>query len=227
MAYCWLFHLIGDIHQPLHSTALVNARFPEGDRGGNLIPVVQGKNLHSLWDNLLGRQSRPNDVQREVAQLAGRQNLWEVDTKDVVAGWLRESHQLAKSVVYSPEILAAINASGELQPINLPESYVKAAGETARARVVAAGVRLAVRLVAKPSDRLPPVRADSLAAKPQTTEPSAPNEKTSAPKAQELSYWLNLSGNVRHNSTCRFYHNTKRGRPCGPDEGKACGICGG
>jgi hypothetical protein len=23
LAYCWLFHLVGDLHQPLHSTALV------------------------------------------------------------------------------------------------------------------------------------------------------------------------------------------------------------
>jgi len=30
----WLFHLIGDIHQPLHSTALFSTKlFPEGDRG--------------------------------------------------------------------------------------------------------------------------------------------------------------------------------------------------
>jgi hypothetical protein len=32
LAYCWLFHLVGDIHQPMHSTALFCERFPEGDR---------------------------------------------------------------------------------------------------------------------------------------------------------------------------------------------------
>ncbi len=34
IAYCWLFHLVGDMHQPLHSTALVCDRFPNGDKGG-------------------------------------------------------------------------------------------------------------------------------------------------------------------------------------------------
>ena len=40
-------------------------------------------------------------------------------------------------------------------------------------------------------------------------------------------HWLNTSSNVRHNSTCKYFKMTKRGRLCGPDEGKACGICGG
>src|SRR5262249_2570265 len=32
----WLFHLVGDIHQPLHCTAAYSEHFPDGDRGGNL-----------------------------------------------------------------------------------------------------------------------------------------------------------------------------------------------
>ena len=31
----WMLHLVGDIHQPLHSSARVTASEPEGDRGGN------------------------------------------------------------------------------------------------------------------------------------------------------------------------------------------------
>ena len=42
-----------------------------------------------------------------------------------------------------------------------------------------------------------------------------------------LEYWLNTSSNSRHNSTCKNFKNTKRGRPCKFIEGKACGICGG
>lgn len=38
---------------------------------------------------------------------------------------------------------------------------------------------------------------------------------------------FNLNGNVRHNSTCRWFENTKRRRHCTADEGKPCGICGG
>ena len=46
-------------------------------------------------------------------------------------------------------------------------------------------------------------------------------------QAPEAGYWLNLSSGVRHNSSCKNYRNTKRGRPCGPNEGKPCGLCKG
>ena len=31
----WLMHLVGDIHQPLHCTAVFREQFPNGDKGGN------------------------------------------------------------------------------------------------------------------------------------------------------------------------------------------------
>lgn len=40
-------------------------------------------------------------------------------------------------------------------------------------------------------------------------------------------YWLNTSSGTRHNRGCRYYFNTKRGRACGPNDGRACGKCGG
>ena len=40
-------------------------------------------------------------------------------------------------------------------------------------------------------------------------------------------YWLNTSSKTRHNSTCDNFMKTKSGRMCGPNEGKACGKCGG
>lgn len=45
--------------------------------------------------------------------------------------------------------------------------------------------------------------------------------------AVSLGYWLNTSSGSRHNSSCRYYKNTKQGRVCKPSDGKACGICGG
>lgn len=41
-----------------------------------------------------------------------------------------------------------------------------------------------------------------------------------------LSHWITLSSAKRHNSRCRYYHNS-RGRMCRPDEGVACRLCGG
>lgn len=35
IALAWLFHLVGDIHQPLHTVQLFSADYPQGDRGGN------------------------------------------------------------------------------------------------------------------------------------------------------------------------------------------------
>lgn len=40
-------------------------------------------------------------------------------------------------------------------------------------------------------------------------------------------HWLNTNSKVRHNQSCEHFKNSKKGRMCRPDEGKACGICGG
>ena len=56
-----------------------------------------------------------------------------------------------------------------------------------------------------------------------------PGLKDAVPKEDkgDCNYWLNISSNVRHNSGCRYFKNTKNGRCCGPNEGRACGTCGG
>jgi hypothetical protein len=115
LAYCWLLHLVGDLHQPMHSTALFSERFPTGDRGGNSIPLVQGDNLHAQWDNLLGRSHKPNDVKRAVAKLGSDRSLRQVAVDDKIEDWIAESHELAKSFAYSPEIIEAVQADGEQQ----------------------------------------------------------------------------------------------------------------
>lgn len=52
-------------------------------------------------------------------------------------------------------------------------------------------------------------------------------EKTRGNSSESGSHWLNISTGVRHNSSCRYFMNTRRGRLCRPDEGKPCGECGG
>ena len=51
-----LIHILGDIHQPLHTAAQFNAEFPEGDLGGNKVKINYPKsaisNLHSYWDTM-------------------------------------------------------------------------------------------------------------------------------------------------------------------------------
>ncbi|MCI0351205.1 MAG: hypothetical protein L0Z53_17415 [Acidobacteriales bacterium] len=94
-------------------TALVSVnQFPDGDRGGNEIPLARGRNLHSLWDNLLGRQHYLRDVARTVAELSDREkygDVWGTAAKETdVRKWVDESHELAESVVYSDAILNAV-----------------------------------------------------------------------------------------------------------------------
>ena len=55
-----ILHYVGDIHQPLHATSRVNHEYPQGDRGGNSVPLpsVDGaKNLHSVWDSVVYSQT--------------------------------------------------------------------------------------------------------------------------------------------------------------------------
>lgn len=58
-------------------------------------------------------------------------------------------------------------------------------------------------------------------------QPRAPSQNNKPPEEMVTGYWLNLSSGVRHNSKCENYRNTKRGRQCGPNEGRPCGICKG
>lgn len=50
---------------------------------------------------------------------------------------------------------------------------------------------------------------------------------TFSPAVQDASqgYWLSSTGK-RHNKSCRYY-GTGRGRPCAPNEGVPCKLCGG
>src|SRR6185295_3376646 len=140
--------------QPLHSTALFSVdHSPQGDKGGNEIPLKRGKNLHSLWDGLLGTQYYMRNVDKAANELSNRDrfgDVWDSAAKETdPRKWADESHALCGSVVYSDAILNAVRAApagDKIEPIELPAEYYKAAGEQARRRVVAAGVRLGVML---------------------------------------------------------------------------------
>jgi hypothetical protein len=150
IAYCWVLHLVGDIHQPLHSTALFSAdRFRKGDEGGNQIPLTKGKNLHSVWDGLLGKQYYMRNVAKTVAELSDKSrygDVWDTAANETdPRHWADESHALCESVVYDPAILEAIRntpAGEKIAAINLPVDYYRAAGDVARKRTLAAGIRL-------------------------------------------------------------------------------------
>ncbi len=151
VAYCWLFHLVGDMHQPLHAVALVCDRFPTGDKGGSILMVADEKEtLHAIWDCLLGDEHKRNDVLRVYHWLKADPSLWNANTTGTVEDWIAESRELARTSTYSPEILEALQRPGEIPPVRLSENYLNEAGSIARTRIVAAGLRLAVLLEAEP-----------------------------------------------------------------------------
>ncbi|HEY4261326.1 MAG TPA: S1/P1 nuclease, partial [Schlesneria sp.] len=118
LAICWLIHLVGDAHQPCHAGSLYYAKvFPEGDRGANSIPTKQFKNLHALWDGLLGPFFDAGDVQRrERSIIADRANWQEAQSAAKSSNgldplrWLSESAELGRSHVYTKEIMTPVEA---------------------------------------------------------------------------------------------------------------------
>jgi S1/P1 nuclease len=147
----WAFHLVGDIHQPLHSSTLVSQKlFPEGDRGGNSIKLKQGYNLHALWDGFPGEAMEFRVARNRGIEYAQDPN-WRAVGKPAAqqlseSQWLAESEQIARTVGYDNEILAVLSkleAAGQ-QPVDLElrERYLKTAGPVAERRLVEAGYRL-------------------------------------------------------------------------------------
>ena len=73
----WIFHLVGDIHQPLHAASRVTERRDEreGDRGGNGFSLDEwNRNLHAFWDGALDGRFRAEHRQQALAQLTSRSN---------------------------------------------------------------------------------------------------------------------------------------------------------
>ena len=46
----FLTHVIGDVHQPLHSSGFKSNEFPKGDMGGNLFAIIYppDKNINQI-----------------------------------------------------------------------------------------------------------------------------------------------------------------------------------
>jgi hypothetical protein len=154
---CWLMHDVGDLHQPLHSTAMFSTRlFPQGDKGGNSISTQQGFNLHGLWDEFLGDWTTFSQARDRAADLLGRKEMAEIGRGAIEVldekVWLNESRQLAQSAVYSPEVLAYLRVQAARMdnqpppPLRLSEEYLSTGVGIATRRVTQAGYRLAAVL---------------------------------------------------------------------------------
>jgi hypothetical protein len=159
VALCWVLHLVGDVHQPLHTTRLFTQDFPppSGDRGGTLFYIratadAEAISLHKFWDDLiLGtedfraarneairiRTAHPPSVLVELARRPAESDF---------RAWAEvEGSTLARSNVYLEGRLAG-SASSDSPPV-LPRGYANDAKRTAEHRLALAAHRLA-RLIA-------------------------------------------------------------------------------
>lgn len=152
IAVCWIMHLTGDSHQPLHSSALFSkGSFPEGDRGGNSIRIGKS-NLHSQWDGLLGNSFKDSEIVSQAVGLArdpALKQLGEQASQNLnYAAWIDESHALAKSAGYTQLIFDTVKLNDFPQNefiklTALPAEYYRTAGAIAVKRAAQSGWRLA------------------------------------------------------------------------------------
>jgi|GEM_PF-195479 len=174
VALCWVEHLIGDIHQPLHDASFFSTAFPKGDKGGNSESLASGAvdsdpqeasahphRLHALWDDLLGAALDPAAVQKIAAGLEtsayGRASFPQLAAHKAVHDWVLEGSVLAQQSVYAPLTLPSAASTGPVE-VSLPVGYLDAAHKVADRQVALAGLRLADTLNAQ---TMPPLSAAS------------------------------------------------------------------
>lgn len=141
----FLWHLIGDIHQPLHTISRFDLRTPKGDRGGLYFKIHHGEisNLHHLWDmgiDHYGQAKRDYPFRRrqittiaKTLQKKFPQTMFAKNLKDKnVEHWIQESVIIAKKYVYRT-------------PFGKKPSkhYLKQASDLAQQQIVLSGYRMA------------------------------------------------------------------------------------
>jgi hypothetical protein len=150
VALCWIFHLLGDSHQPLHAVSLFTTQFPEGDRGGNLFFIrpdpssSASQNLHAYWDNivLMDDAYDPARVRATLLETGYPRGSLDELSETRFETWVRqESFDLAVSVAYRQGNLKG--SSDKNQGTPLPPDYESEANGIAERRLALSAYRLA------------------------------------------------------------------------------------
>jgi hypothetical protein len=168
VALAWLEHLIGDVHEPMHTISEFTPQYPAGDKGGNDQAIrYNGKvlPLHTFWDDILTSIDYKTEAPvpypiidflatRIAADpLNGSDRLRELKANTTFDAWARESHDCAVAFVY-------LNGTLETAPIadyrskkitaddvpGLPVGYETTARQLSERRIALAGYRLAEKL---------------------------------------------------------------------------------
>ncbi len=150
VALCWVFHIVGDMHEPLHAALWMDPRFPLTDQGGNAAwvraaPGAPPQKLHWFWDSAGGAAGRGRG---SPAALEAR---LEAEHPDPLApppahpvtafrSWVAESRELARDGVYRRG--AAPRSPAPADAPVLDAAYVADTQAAATARLAQAGWRL-------------------------------------------------------------------------------------
>lgn len=121
IAIAWFLHVVGDIHQPLHTSAHVTETEPKGDQGGNLFlltpkdtPRDKQENLHRFWDSIINRSIPIKNDACDAAYLEpiGRSIMKKYPYASLQGGlelgkyedWIKASFNMAPTEVYSADL---------------------------------------------------------------------------------------------------------------------------
>ena len=153
VALCWVLHLIGDIHQPLHTGSLYSAnRFSTGDRGGNGIET-DGRNLHASWDSAVSSDGVKTNFETLLRQHSTTLERMSRQDNGDWSLWMQESRALLLNTVYTEDMKSAIAGSDDspdkLRKFNLSDDYVQTMKYHSGLRLALAGRRLASWFEAK------------------------------------------------------------------------------
>jgi hypothetical protein len=109
----FMVHVVGDLHQPLHTVNRVSAANPDGDKGGNLFSVRRSAGntgsvtLHKLWDNGAGfldgeeSQSKIDSISQLVTSSYPESSFGSQATDLNPEHWAKEGYAMAPKSVYS------------------------------------------------------------------------------------------------------------------------------
>ncbi|RKS03180.1 MULTISPECIES: S1/P1 nuclease [unclassified Flavobacterium] len=124
----FLFHLIGDVHQPLH----VGYGYDKGGNKTQLNYKNQGTNLHAFWDSGIIRHKKINLKDCLSANPFSKTELTNLQKINVVT-WAQESNNL-------------LNQCYAFQKPKVSQKYVDHSAIIVKKQIAKAGVRLAAVL---------------------------------------------------------------------------------
>jgi hypothetical protein len=166
-----LIHILGDVHNPMHTVGGVNVNNPKGDSGGNAFTFVQpcaANNLHALYDNGGGqllnnwapKYTFAEELKKNASELISSlpiiqdnidlspvkglpyDQFYQAFTKaSYFKKFILESHTTALNFVYPALDLSLVAGTKNVQCP--PDWYVAWAAQISKFRIAVGGRRLA------------------------------------------------------------------------------------